>query len=271
MKGEFFLSGVSFSGANKFLRDFEFPSDGKRFLNLNNYTGNLDSELTKKISEDTKYLSWSMILKGIRTLVDSFHPPIHKFTTNLQEEKVKEDFYLFVPERDVIGSEVVMISATWDLWRTKLPKGIIYKNDKIEQEEINIVMLDDWAITGQSKLGSLDTLTYNNPNVKFNFYLLVPFLSFASVVTLRDNFPNVKIFTLNSDFDINNVDFSVEYPMSDGKSEVISERMFFVYSDMKIADRFCCPQNFYEQTVTPPPYNIKETLQKFFPNSRISS
>lgn len=267
----------SLISANRFLRKYIFPFDGERTLDIRRYKGNLDIITTQKIIEFTTYLSWTNIREGIRTLVTEFIEQmkninirsieVNTHSETKQRKSRKQNFYLYIPDKEQISSELVLIIETWDLWYKFQPKGFFEKNSiAVNEEEITIVVVDDWSITGQSKVDMIDQITANNPTVKINFHFLIPYMSQISRRML-DIFSNVKFSTINDKWDIYHIAFNDDF-CSRNKKEINSEILYLIYSDLKIPDIHSCPKRFYTQCISNPPFNVKFVLETFLTESK---
>lgn len=258
--------------ANQYLKHFKFPFDGQRQIYPDRYSGILPKETVKEIVNNTYYLTWSQIYQGIRKQVQEFEP-----TT---------EFYIYIPNQG-LKSELVMLAATWDLWQDKLPTGFMFGiPTDLKFKEMTVVFLDDWSLTGVSQTCIIDDLTYSNKNIKFEFEILTPYMTTDAVDRISDitkhlkciiDTINVHIGTVSDEWYNKNILFTHltfgERPhkkISELSEEIGNNDFFCIYSDIKITDSCCCPRKFYLQTVDPPPFNIKQELEQFFPNLKSS-
>lgn len=240
----------SIANTNRFLHGFSFPGDGQRKIVPSKYSGTLNQELVDEIIQKTIYLTWSDIKDGARKLVSEFQPE-GKFLIHLEKQ---------------IGSETILLAETWDLWQNKLPSGFIDKDTKFQPNEtVQIIILDDWSLTGNRKVGLIDELTYYNPNTIFRFHVLIPYISQDARIALQSICPDITISSINGNWQVKTIEIPMEFTHH-SNAECGSEHLFCIYSDLKIPDTFCCPRVFYQHTVTPPPFNLKTELIRFFPD-----
>ena len=243
--------------ANQFIRQFSLPADGDRQLKTDSYSGVLTPDMIQEVTKKTTYLSWSEIRRGARQLVSHYQP--------------EGDYWIFLPN-GTIGSELVLLSETWDIWLKNfyLPTGFLSDVKSKCPKTMTVVILDDWALTGQSKTGIMDELQYYNPETKFTFHLLIPFVSEDSQVLMKQVCPTVQIYTTDPNWNPKDLSVPLEWYREniseENTEEMGQENVMCVYSDIKIPDAFCCPRKFYLSSVTPAPFNIKQELQQFFPD-----
>jgi len=186
---------------------------------------------------------------------------------SLDKESNIQNFYLYIPSRDKISSEVVLITETWDLWEKFQSRGFFEINSIVmDEKEISIVVVDDWSITGHTKAEMIDQITTNNPNVKINFHFLIPYMSQTSK-RIINMFPNVKISTMDDNWDIDHITFD-HNELRDNKNELSNNLLYLIYSDLKIPIADTCPKKFYSQCILNPPFNIKFVLETFFTKSK---
>jgi len=130
-----FVKGLS--RANNFIRNYPFPFDGKRSLDDSRYNGELDIITVERIMESTLYITWSTLRTRTRELVMKY---ITSCITNIcnrnnsdihSEVRNYENFYLYIPDINIITSEILLVSETWDIWTKFRPKGIIQRDTDI--------------------------------------------------------------------------------------------------------------------------------------------
>ena len=201
--------------ANKFLLDFKLPHDAERIV---------DSD--DPVADTTTYLSWTYLKNGIRSIVKQIE---------------LRNYWVWFPKE--VCSECVMTALVWDLLKEK-PQGFIRDYHQKVTPGINIVIFDDWALTGQSTTWVIDNLLFEN-NVNINFHIVIPYMTTESITTIKSISPDAKIYSWSP------------------RTIPQYEDGYHIFTDIKIADECCVPRQFYLDNVKPTPYNIKKDMEQF--------
>lgn len=134
--------------------------------------------LLVRLFENTKYYKTSDVLDGIKIQI-------------LKWKSERKDIPLYLPIPNIeIGSEIWL----YNLFKDLLPEHQIMKNitDIPTEIEVELLLIDDWCLSGFNLLGTFDQLFYilgRNPDGKYNFTTTV--ITFVCTNTCRNNINGV--------------------------------------------------------------------------------
>lgn len=243
-----------FETANNILLGLKFPQDSQRVLYPDRYTGPCSSELVADICGNSYYLTWTEIKDKLREQVEKFHSD--------------QPFHLLIPsEKMGMGSEQVMVALTWDLWKVKenFAGFITYDQLELNPGLYHLVLVDDWAITGQSLCRRVDILNYNNPGSQFNISLITAIITQRAVIQLMTFYQSIGIQQISFYTNLTRVPEIIieDWDQRPKQFQAEIEPIFhLIFSDLKIPHQVCCPRHVYEQVLDPAPYNIKEFIRE---------